>query len=86
MTHPSSCYFVQLSLFVGWYWRGQLVVAVDDDGNEEDTDDKDIDNDGDDLSSLSILFSKMKLYINGSAILRNDCVLYSESIQTWGGV
>jgi hypothetical protein len=52
-----------------------VVVAVDDDSDVEDTDDKDVDNDGGALSSSSILFSKMKFHINGSAILRNDCVL-----------
>ena len=52
-----------------------IVVAVDDDGDVEDTDDKDVDNEGDALSSSSILFSKMKFHINGSAILPNDCVL-----------
>ena len=52
-----------------------FIVAIDDDGDEEDTDDKDVDNDGDALSSSSILFSKMKLHINGSAILQKDWVL-----------
>ena len=52
-----------------------VVIAVNDEGNEEDTDDKDNDKDGDALSSSSILFSKMKFHINGSAILPNDCVL-----------
>jgi len=51
------------------------VVVVDDDGDVEDTDDKDVDNDSDPSSSSSILFSKMKFHINGSAILPNDCVL-----------
>ena len=52
-----------------------VIIAVDDDGNVEGTDDKDVDNDGGALSSSSILFSKMKFYINGSAILPNHCVL-----------
>ena len=52
-----------------------VVIVVDDDGDVEDTDDKDVDNEGDALSSSSILFSKMKFHINGSAILPNDCVL-----------
>ncbi len=34
-----------------------VVVAVDDDCDVEDTDDKDVDNDGGALSSSSILFS-----------------------------
>ena len=54
---------------------GADFIAVDDDGDVEGTDDKDVDNDGGALSSSSILFSKMKFHINGSAILRNDCVL-----------
>ncbi len=50
------------------------VVVVDDDGDVEATDDKDVDNDDNALSSSSILFSKLKFHINGSAILPNDCV------------
>ena len=52
-----------------------VVVVDDDDGDVEDTDDKDVDNDGGALSSSSILFSKMKFHINGYIILRNDCCL-----------
>jgi hypothetical protein len=63
-----------------------LVVAVDDAGDMEDTDDKDVDNDGGPLSSSSILFSKMKFHINGSAILRNDCVLIPIPINRGGVV
>jgi hypothetical protein len=64
------------------------VVVFDDDGDVEDTDDKDVDNDGDALSSSSILFSKMKFHMNGSAILRNDWVFIPNQfeIQTWGVV
>ena len=51
-----------------------LVVVADDDGDVEDTNDKDVDNDGDALSSSSISFSNKKFHINGSAILPNDCV------------
>ena len=51
-----------------------VAVVVDDDGDVEDTDDEDNNNDGDAFSSSSILFSKMKFHINGSAILRNDWV------------
>ena len=61
-----------------------IVVAVDDDGDMEDTDDKDIDNDCGALSSSSILFSKMKFHIYGSAILRNDCVLIPISFNRGG--
>jgi hypothetical protein len=63
-----------------------VVVAVDDDGNEEDTDDKDNDKDGNALSSSSILFSKMKFHINGSAFLRNDCVFISSPFKRGGVV
>jgi len=52
-----------------------VVIAVDDDGDVEDTDDKDVNNDCDALSSSSISFSNKKFHINGSAILPNDCVL-----------
>ena len=51
-----------------------VVVVIDDDGDVEDTDDKDVNNDGDALSSSSISFSNKKFHINGSAILPNDCV------------
>ena len=63
-----------------------VVVVVDDDGDVEDTDDKDVDNEGDALSSSSILFSKMKFHIYGSAILRNDCVLIPIPINRGGVV
>jgi len=61
-----------------------VVIAVNDEGNEEDTDDKDNDKDGDALSSSSILFSKMKFHINGSAFLRNDCVFISNPFKRGG--
>jgi len=63
-----------------------VVVAVDDDGYDEDTNDKDIDNDCDALSSSSISFFKMKFHINGSAIIPNDCVFIPIPFNRGGGV
>jgi len=53
-----------------------VVITVDDDGDEEDTNDKDVGNDCDALSSTSITFSKMKFHINGSAILQMIVFLF----------
>ncbi len=62
-----------------------IVVVVDDDGDVEDTNDKDVDNEGDALYSSSILFTKMKFHINGSDIFPNDCVFIPIPF-TCGGV
>jgi hypothetical protein len=53
-----------------------VIVVFDDDGDVEDTNDKDVNNDGDALSSSSISFSNKKFHKNGSAILPNNCVLF----------